>query len=277
MSNRLIKSPHTNFEQIKKANKSGIQFWEARELMPLLEYEKWSNFEKVIEKAKKACEKSNQNVENHFTDIGKMVFYGYNNKTKRIVKDYKLTRYACYLVAQNGDSQKKTIARAQTYFALQTRKQELSEQINSSEDRLFLRSEVKTQNKELNDSAAKAGVSNFARFHNAGYLGLYSMSKKKVQQKKKIGNDNILDRAGAVELAANLFRITQTDDKIKREKIKGEGSATFAHTVVGGKVRKSIKDIGGTLLEDLSPEEHIKLVEQKQKKNIHGEQKSLLE
>ena len=256
----VLKSPHKNFEGIKKIDESGIEYWEARELMPLLGYFKWSNFDSVvIEKAKVACENSGQAVSNHFADVGKMVILG--SGSKREVKEYRLSRYACYLVAQNGDSSKQEIALAQTYFAIQTRRQEIFQQLDEGEQRLFLRGKVKVHNKELNTTAYLSGVKNFGKFNNAGYLGLYGMNKSRVQQKKRIGKDDVLDRAGSTELAANLFRITQTDEKLKREKIKGEGKATFTHIIVGQKVRKSIKDIGGTMPEDLPPEPHIKELE----------------
>ena len=220
-----LRTPHKDFENIKKIDENGIEYWEAREFMPLLGYVKWSNFDAiVIEKAKIACKNSRQRIENHFTDIGKMIkiAVGTARETTRVVKDYKLSRYACYLIAQNGDPSKNAIARAQTYFAIQTRRQEIFQQLDKSGQRLFLRGEVKTHNKELNATAYGVGVKNFGKFNNAGYLGLYGMSKGSVQLKKKIGKDDVLDRAGATELAANLFRITQTDEKLKREKVKGE-------------------------------------------------------
>ncbi len=272
----LISAPHKNFEEIKKIDENGVEYWEARELMILLGYLKWSNFEKiVIKKAKIACNKSSQVTEDHFADIGKMIKIaaGTLKETERKIQDYKLSRYACYLIAQNGDPSKQEIANAQTYFAIQTRRHELFQQLEEGEQRLSLRGKVKTHNKELNTTAYQAGVKNFGRFNNAGYSGLYGMSAKSVQKKKGIGSDSVLDRAGAVELAANLFRITQTDEKLRREKVKGEGRATFAHTVVGQKVRKSIKDIGGTMPEDLPPETHIKQLE-KQKRQLLKKQPS---
>ncbi len=268
LNKRAIKTSQKDFESIKKIDADGAEYWEARDLMPLLDYSKWSNFEKVVIKAKKSCSNSGQDVENHFADVGKMVSVGYGNE--REVYNIKLSRYACYLIAQNGDSRKKAVANAQTYFAIQTRKQELFEQLDSSEKRLFIRGEIKDHNKKLFSTARKAGVSNFGKFNEAGYVGLYGMRSASVKKKKNIGKDSILDRAGSTELAANLFRITQTEDKLRREKIQGEGHATFAHTVVGQKVRKSIKDIGGTMPEDLAPEEHIKKVEQKRNKSIGG-------
>ena len=262
----ILLTPHKNFEDIKKIDENGVEYWKARELMPLLDYSDWRNFNKVIDKAKIACSNSKQSIISHFVDINEIVSLGSGGTRK--IEDYKLSRYACYLIAQNGDSTKKPVAQAQTYFAIQTRKQEIFQQLNVGEQRLFLRGEVKTHNKELNTTAYSAGVKNFGKFNNAGYLGLYGMKKSSVQLKKKIGKDDVFDRAGATELAANLFRITQTDEKLKRERIKGEGKATFAHIVVGQKVRKSIKDIGGTMPEDLSPEPHIKELERLQKKQL---------
>ncbi|KKP47014.1 MAG: DNA-damage-inducible protein, part of SOS response [Candidatus Woesebacteria bacterium GW2011_GWA1_33_30] len=259
-----FKSPSKHFEEIKKIDENGVEYWLARELMSLIDYSNWQNFEKVIEKAKIACKKSNQTIQYHFIDVNNMVIVG--SGAKREVKDYRLSRYACYLITQNGDSSKKIIASAQTYFAIQTRKQEIFQGLKETEQRLFLRGKIKVHNKELNSTAQSAGVKNFGKFHDAGYLGLYGMHKKTLQKKKGIGKDDVLDRAGATELAANLFRITQADDKIRNEKIKGEGHATFAHMVVGQKVRKTIQEIGGTMPEDLPIEGDIKKIKIERKK-----------
>lgn len=267
----VLNSPHKNFEQIKKIDENSVEYWEARDLLKVLEYTEWRNFKLVIQKAIISCSKSGQKSNHHFVETNKMIVLAKNTnkESKREIEDYKLSRYACYLIAQNGDPSKKTVATAQTYFAIQARKQEILTSLTNAEQRLFLRGKVKVHNKELNSTASKAGVKNFGKFNNAGYLGLYGMNKKSVQIKKGIGNDDVLDRAGATELAANLFRITQTDEKIKRENIKGEGSATFAHIVVGSKVRKSIEDIGGTMPEDLPVEENIKKLEKRERKLIN--------
>lgn len=265
----LISSPHKNFEYIKKIDENGIEFWEARELMPLLGYDKWSNFENVvIEKAKKACRKSGQNVVNHFADVGKMIKIatGTPKETTRTIADYKLSRYACYLIAQNGDPSKQAIATAQTYFAIQTRRQEVFQQLAEDEKRLYVRGEIKDHNKKLFATAKQAGVNNFGRFNNAGYEGLYNMRKDQIQKLKRIGKDNILDRAGTTELAANLFRITQTDEKIRNEDIKGDYKASNTHFNVSRKVRQTIREIGGTMPEALKPEKHIKELEKERKK-----------
>ena len=230
--------------------------------MLLLDYTKWENFEKVIAKAKTSCQSSDQSVEDHFPDIGKMINLG--KGASRKVTDYKLSRYACYLIAQNGNPEKQAIALAQTYFAVQTRKQELYEALPEDEKRLLVRNEVLDHNKRLFKTAQDHGVKNFGKFNDAGYLGLYGKSAKEIQQSKKLGKDKILDRAGATELAANLFRITQTDEILMERKGNdgkiGETAAAKTHFVIGGKVRKAIKDIGGKMPEDLIPAEHIKEV-----------------
>lgn len=262
----LVNSLNKNFESIKKIDEDSVEYWEARELMPLLGYEKWQNSEEVIARAKRACINSAQAVGDHFTGVSKMVWIG--SSTKRKVRDWKLDRYACYLIAQNGDSKKIEIAMAQTYFAVQTRKQEIFQQLSQDQKRLFIRGEVKIHNKKLFDTAKKAGVSNFGRFNNYGYLGLYELTASEIRKKKKIGQDDILDRAGSTELAANLFRITQTDGKINKENIVGENLANSTHFEVGRKVRNVIREIGGTMPENLPPEKHIKALKKISQKTI---------
>lgn len=265
LTNGSLLGPHRDFESVKKVDTDGVEYWEARELMPLLGYAKWENFEGVIEKAKTACTKSGQRVENHFPEVRKMVDIG--SGSKRQVLDFKLSRYACYLIAQNGDADKEPIALAQTYFAIQTRRQELYERLPEERKRLMIRGEVTDHNKKLAETARKSGVTRFGTFNDAGYMGLYGMPHRSIQMKKGLGKDKVLDRAGATELAANLFRITQTDEQLKkrlgRGETIGERSAANTHFKVGGKVRQTIKDIGGTLPEHLKPEEDIKKIERR--------------
>ena len=264
-------SLNKDFESIKKIDNNGIEYWEARELMPLLGYKKWENAEEVIGRAARACINSGQAVDNHFLQFRKMVDIGSN--TVREISDWKLDRYACYLIAQNGDSTKTEIALAQTYFALQTRKQEVFEQLSAADKRLFIRGEVSAENKKLFSTAKKAGVSQFGLFNDAGYKGLYGMTLADIENKKGIKKGELLDRAGTTELAANLFRITQTDAKIKKDDIKGDDEAQRTHFMVGGKVRQTIKDIGGTTPENLLPEKHIRELKSDKKKMLKGQDK----
>ncbi len=258
-----ITAPHKDFERIKKIDANGVEFWEARELLPLLGYENWQKAEEVIARAARACINSSQNVDNHFNQTVKMVEIGSN--TIRKIVDYKLDRYACYLIAQNGDPKKEAIALAQTYFAIQTRKQEVFEQLPDSEKRAFIRGQVTDHNKKLFRTARSAGVSHFGTFNDEGYKGLYGMPLADIEQRKGIKKGELLDRAGSTELAANLFRITQTDEKIKKDNIQGERAASQTHFMVGGKVRQTIKDIGGELPENLPTEKHIKEVKKELK------------
>jgi DNA-damage-inducible protein D len=266
-----IVGPTKGFEEIKKIDENGVEYWTARDLFPLLGYLQWKNFFKVIKKAKTACFKSGQNQQDHFSDISKMVFVG--SKTVRKIEDFKLDRYACYLIAQNGDPGKSKIALAQTYFAIQTRRQEITEKLSDNEKRLFIRNEVSNQNKKLFKTAKQAGVSNFGSFNDAGYRGLYGSPLSEVEKMKGIKKGELLDRAGATELAANLFRITQTDEKILKDKIKGEGNAKNTHFMVGGKVRQTIKDIGGEMPEKLKSERHIKEIKRESKLIEKGKKK----
>jgi len=257
MSNNLtLLGPNKDFETIKNIDDSGVEFWTARELMKLLGYFQWRNFEEVINKGKQSCLTSGQNIENHFVEISKIAPVGSNSYRKII--DFKLDRYACYLIAQNGDSKKSQIALAQTYFAVQTRRLEVFEQMAEDEKRVFIREEVSSQNKSLFSSAKKAGVTKFGVFNDAGYKGLYGIPLSEIEKSKGLKKGELLDRAGTSELAANLFRITQTDEKLKKDRIYGDSQASKTHFMVGGKVRQTIKEIGGTLPEKLLPEKHIK-------------------
>lgn len=236
------------FEDIKHIDENGIEFWYARELMNCLNYSKWSNFKKVISKAMESCKNSDISVFDHFTDVGKMVQIG--SEAQREQQDYKLTRYACYLIAQNGDSRKKVIALAQTYFAIQTRKQEISEKEYSSltedEKRFYQRNLTKKGNYSLNQTAKNAGVKNFDKFHNAGYKGLYNgETADDIAKRKGLRyREDILDNMGSEELAANLFRITQTESRLKRDKVDTEKKACDTHNKIGKIVRKAIKQAG---------------------------------
>ena len=251
-----LSGPHKDFESIKKVDEHGIEYWEARQLLPLLGYEGWEKAEELISRAARACIGSGQDVDNHFHQSVKMVEIGSN--TVRRVRDYKLDRYACYLIAQNGDPKKEQIALAQTYFAIQTRKQELFEQLPDDEKRLLIRGEVSVHNKKLFSTAKKHGVTKFGSFNDAGYKGLYGMPLAAIEKRKGVQKGELLDRSGATELAANLFRITQTDEKIKKDNVRGDQSASQVHFMVGGKVRQTIKEIGGVLPEELSTQTHIK-------------------
>ena len=266
MENSIINKTEKNFENIKHIDENGIEFWYARELMEMLEYSKWGNFIKVIDKAKKSCENSNNIVFEHFADVGKTIKMPKN--AKKTIDDMKLTRYACYLIAQNGDSRKMAIALAQTYFAVQTRKQEITRQEyeNLSEDdkRLYTRKNVKDKNKYLFDTAKLAGVKNYGKFNNYGYRGLYNgETAKDIANRKGISEkEDILDYMSSTELAANLFRITQTDEVLKNKNINNEDDACITHHKVGQAVRQTIRRIGGTMPEDLpTPAKSTKQIE----------------
>ncbi len=262
-TNIALQGPHKDFENIKHLDENGIEFWKARELLPILGYEKWQNAEEVIMRAARACINSGQDVDNHFTKLSKMVKVGSN--TVRSVADYKLDRYACYLIAQNGDTKKTEISLAQTYFALQTRKQEVFENLPEAERRIFIRNQVKTQNKKLAGTAKDSGVTKFGLFNDAGYKGLYGIPLIDIKKRKGIQKGDLLDRAGTIELAANLFRVTQTEDKLKKDKIYGDNPARNIHKMVGDNVRQTIIKIGGVLPENLPAEKHIKEIERELK------------
>ena len=271
--NKLEKNNNKTFEDIKHIDENGIEFWYARELMSILQYANWQNFEKIIEKAKISCENSSVNVLDHFIDVNKMVQIGSGAERKQ--KDYNLTRYACYLTAQNGDSRKKVIALAQTYFAIQTRKQEISEKEYSSltedEKRIYQRDLTRKGNYSLNQTAKKSGVKNFDKFHNAGYKGLYNgETADDIAKRKGLRyREDILDNMGSTELIANLFRISQTEEKLKRDNIKTEKEANKTHYDVGSKVRKTIKELGGTMPEDLpTPKKSLKQLEKENNKSL---------
>ena len=268
--NELENINETIFESIKHVDDDGNEYWYARELQKVLEYTEWRKFVGIIKKAINACKVSDYMASDHFVGADKMVSIG--SKTQREVLDYKLSRYACYLIAQNGDSRKKVIALAQTYFAIQTRKHELLEQeynnLTEDEKRFYQRDLTKKGNYSLNQTAAKAGVKNFDKFHNAGYKSLYNgETANDIAKRKGLRyREDILDNMGSEELAANLFRITQTDAKLKKDNIIGEGNANEVHYEVGKKVRNAIADIGGTMPEELpTPDKSLKELEKENK------------
>ena len=262
------------FESIKHINDYGEEFWYARELQIALDYKRWDKFQNVISKAMEACKNSENNVDDHFSHVGKIVEAG---ATYRDVGDIELSRYACYLIVQNGDSRKKVIALGQTYFAVKTRQQELIENFDDlTEDkkRLAIRNEMKIHNKSLAEAANLAGISDpkdYAIFQNKGYQGLYGgLGRKEIHTRKGLKkSQDILDHMGSTELAANLFRATQTDEKLRKDKIIGKEAANRTHYEVGKKVRQTIKELGGTMPEDLpTPKKSIKQIEKEHQKSL---------
>ena len=258
------------FESIKHIDEDGNEYWLARELMEILEYVKWQKFQNAIEQAKLSCEKSGYNVVEHFTQAGKMINLA--KGAQRKILDYKLTRYACYLIVQNGDSRKKNIALGQTYFAIQTRKQEINEkeynELTEDEKRFYQRNLTRKGNYSLNQIAKKAGVKNFDQFHNAGYKGLYNgETADDIAKRKGLRyREDILDNMGSEELAANLFRITQTESKLKRDDIHSEKDANKTHYNIGKNIREVIAKNGGPMPEDLpTPKKSLKELEKEKR------------
>ena len=273
------------FEAAVQLDDAGNEYWFARDLQVLLGYTKWDNFLTVIGKAKDACVRAGHGCDDHFADVGKMITIGKGGE--REIEDIVLSRYACYLVAQNGDGRKRPIAFAQTYFAIQTRRQEIADQeaqeyhpLSEDERRVLLRDEIKTHNKHLASAAKNAGVREgleFAIFQTEGYKGLYGgLDVPGIRRRKQLSSQQaILDHMGSTELAANLFRATQTEDKLRREGIKGKLAANRAHFDVGAKVRQTIKDIGGQMPEHLPAEEDIKKVSRRLQRAIKNTHKAL--
>jgi DNA-damage-inducible protein D len=251
-----------SFEELKQINEHQKEYWSARDLYPLLGYKQWRGFDNAVKKAMISCDESGNKSHYHFADVGKPIIGG--KGAVQTVEDYHLSRFACYLIAQNGDSRKPEIAMAQQYFAIQTRKQELSEQLTADKERLELRNQVKEEFKALSGAARQAGVQNhmFGVFHDAGYKGLYGgLGNKEIKHHKNIPEkDDLMDRMNATELAANQFRMTQTRDKLAREGINTQNKAISTHEKVGKEVREAIKRIGGDLPEYIAPAEHIKQV-----------------
>ena len=258
MGMRNTKKENQTFEDIRHIDENGVEFWYARELMPILEYSNWQNFEKIVKKAKISCENSDISVLDHFTNVNKMVLIG--SGAYREQTDYKLSRYACYLIAQNGDSRKKVIALAQTYFAVQTRKQEITEKeyslLTEDEKRFYQRNLTRKGNYSLNIAA--------------GYKGLYNgETADDIAKRKGLRyREDILDNMGSDELIANLFRISQTEQKLKKDNIQTEKEANKTHYNIGKNIREVIEKNGGTMPEDLpTPEKSLKQLE-KEKNNM---------
>ena len=281
MGTKLTKRATTTFESIKRIDENGVEYWSSRDLARILEYADYRNFIAVINKAKEACINSGNEVLDHFGDVTEMVVIG--SGAQRPIDTIKLTRYACYLTVQNADPSKTIVAQAQTYFAIQTRIAEVQqmEEYNrlSTEDekRLFLREEMAKHNSQLADAAKDAGViepRDYAIFQNYGYQGLYGgLGAQDIHARKGLKkSQKILDHMGSTELAANLFRATQTEEKLRRENIKGKAKANKTHYDVGKKVRQTIKELGGTMPEDLPVAESIKSVEAKQRKILKGKE-----
>ena len=272
-TNKVNKYTNKNFEEIKHIDENGVEYWYARELQIVLDYTEWRKFEGVINKAIESCKNSEFKAFEHFVGAAKMVKIGSGAKRKQ--NDYKLSRYACYLIAQNGDSRKKVIALAQTYFAVQTRKQEISEKeysmLTEDEKRFYQRDLTRKGNYSLNIAAKKAGVKNFDKFHNSGYKGLYNgETADDIAKRKGLRyREDILDNMGSDELIANLFRISQTEQRLKKEKVNSEFKACDTHNKIGKIVRNAIKEAGGNMPEDLpTPKKSLKQLEKETNKML---------
>ena len=275
MTEMLEKYSEKIFEEIKHVNEYGQEYWYARELKDVLDYSQWRYFHSVISKAMESCDQSGNRIDDHFAHVRKMVRVG--SGAERYVEDYMLDRYACYLIVMNGDPRKKVIALGQTYFAVKTRQQELIEnydELSEDQKRLAIRNEMREHNKSLAEAAKNAGVDkprDYAIFQNRGYQGLYGgLGAKEIHERKGLKkNQQILDHMGSTELAANLFRATQTDEKLRRDEIKGKKEAGDVHFAVGHKVRQTISELGGTMPEDLpTPKKSIKEIEKDMAKGL---------
>ena len=259
------------FERIKRTNNAGMEYWSSRNFSEILGYGDYRNFEGVIEKAKIACFNSGHRLEDHFVDVTEMVMIG--SGAERPIKTVLLSRYACYLAVQNADPKKEIVAHGQTYFAIQTRRQELADGRIEDERRVMLRGDIRRHNAQLADAAKDAGVIepiDYAIFQNHGYMGLYGgMKQEDIHRRKGLKkSQKILDHMGSTELAANLFRATQAEEKLRRDEVKGKEAANRTHREVGAKVRQTIRELGGTMPEELPMVESIKKIETKQRKQL---------
>ena len=272
---KLVNPQDSIFEQIKRVDENGAEYWSARDMAKVLEYSEYRHFKQVVDKAKEACVNSQYKVQDHFEDILDMVTIG--SGAKRPLETVKLSRYACYLIVQNADPSKKVVANGQTYFAVQTRIAEIQQMdeynrlTDEEEKRLFLRHQLAHHNSLLAETAKNAGVvesRDYAIFQNHGYKGLYGgLDAKDIHARKGLKkSQKILDHMGTTELAANLFRATQAEDKLRRENIKGKRNANQTHFEVGKKVRKTIEELGGTMPEDLPVADSIKRLESKEQR-----------
>ena len=277
---QLIAKEYKCFEDIKQLRSDGTEFWYARELAEVLDYTKWENFHKVIKRAMIACENSGRIVAYDFPEVRKIVTAGATTKPKL---DYELTRYACYLIVQNGDPRKEVIALGQTYFAIQTYRQEVADHFNELDEdsrRLVVRGDIRQWNQLLAETARKSGVitnEEFAVFQNAGYMGLYGgLTVDDIHKRKGLEvGQKILDYMGSTELAANLFRISQTDEKLRKDNVDNAGDATVVHYSVGKEVREAIEKIGGTMPEDLpTPDKSISQLEKEHMKRLKEKSKN---
>ncbi len=268
---KAVDGPSSPFERIRKVNEAGNEYWESRDLSGVLGYTQYRNFEAVITKAKMACFNSGHRIEDHFADVSKMIELGKGGL--REIGVTLLSRYACYLVIQNADPSKEIVAQGQTYFALQTRRQELADETTEENRRLLLREEMRRHNAQLADAARGAGVIepiDYAIFQNHGYMGLYGgLRQEDIHRRKNLKkSQKILDHMGSTELAANLFRATQAEEKLRRDRIRGKDAANRTHREVGVKVRRTIRELGGTMPEELPAVESIKKLETKVRKRL---------
>jgi len=279
----LIANEYEPFEKIKQVDENGADFWYARDLAGILQYAEWRNFEKVLDRAELACKNSGMKVSENFVDINKVVELG--SSATKLVKDFRLTRYACYLIVQNGDPRKEVIAIGQTYFAIQTRRQELADafnQLDENNKRLVVRGNIKQWNQLLAEAAYKAGVideEEFAVFQNSGYMGLYGgMTVSDIHKMKGLKKgEKILDFMGSTELIANLFRISQTEEKLKIDNISTASEANIAHYQIANKIRDAMIEMGTTLPENLpTPEKSIQIIENEEIKRLKQSKKKLM-